>query len=155
INEVSGKKVAIDSSKEFTRGLFLAMHSPNGKIIHLIRNPLRILASNLVRIKEGKFKILRYKFSTQNNAFLLVFVSAIGWLIGNMLGELVSLVSKRNVLKVRYEDLCKHPSKELKRIETFLEYDLADAIGGAQESREMQSEHMIAGNRMRKNGSFI
>lgn len=155
ISEVAGKEVVIDSSKEFTRGLFLARYLPDGKVIHLIRNPLRILASNMLRIKEGKFKVLRYKFDAQKTAFPFILLSAAGWLVGNILGELIHLVEKKNVLRVRYEDLCERPAEELKRIEAFTGYDLTDIIRGIEESREMQIKHMIAGNRMRLNGSFI
>lgn len=155
ISAVSGNKVVVDSSKEFTRGLFLAKYTANGKIIHLIRNPLAILASNLLRIKEGKFKILRYTFKARKTAFPFICLSAAGWLIGNALGELVGLVERGKVLRVRYEDLCEYPSRELKRIEAFSGHDLTDVIKSIEESKEIKIEHMIAGNRMRNNGSFV
>lgn len=155
ISEVSGRKMVIDSSKEFTRGLFLTKYMPNGKVIHLIRNPLRILASNLLRIKEGRFKVLRHTFDGKSTAMPFILISALGWLVGNILGELVSLTNRRKVLKVRYEDLSEYPAEELKRIGAFLDCDLTDVVNKVEKSEEMEIEHMIAGNRMRRNGSFV
>jgi hypothetical protein len=57
---VSGKPYVLDSSKEFTRALFFARFIPEVKIIHLVRHPERVLASDFWRIKRGDgFKFLR------------------------------------------------------------------------------------------------
>ena len=155
IAEESGKSFLVESSKEFTRALFLAKNEEETRIIHLIRNPLSIFASNIVRIREGHFKFLRYTFDAQKNVFPFIVLSAVSWLVGNLLGEIVRMSGKADVLKVRYEDLCEDPVSELKRIESFTGEDLSGVIQKVEGREQMSIDHMIAGNRMRIKGEFV
>lgn len=154
IKEVSKKDLLIDSSKEFTRGLFLTKYFSKVKVIHLVRNPLKILSSNMLRIKEGKFKFLRYSFEAKTVTPFII-LSSLGWLIGNLIGEFISFLFKEKVMRVRYEDLCKNPESELRRIEKFVDCNLTNVRKKVSESKKMNIKHMIAGNRIRQKGEFI
>lgn len=155
ISEVAESEVLIDSSKEFTRGLFLTKYLSPGKIIHLIRNPLDILASTLLRIGEGKFKFLRYKFKNARIAFPFLMISACSWMAGNLLGEIIHYIGKDKIMRVRYEDLSSEPSVELAKIGRFVGQDLRGVVRRVKNGEKMNIPHMIAGNRMRTKGSFI
>lgn len=53
ITKVSGKNLVVDSSKEFTYGLFVARFVPYAKLIHIVRHPESVSASHLFRIEKG------------------------------------------------------------------------------------------------------
>jgi hypothetical protein len=153
--KVSGKRKIVDLSKEVTRGLFLVKYMQNGKIIHLVRNPLRILASNATRIEEGRFQILRHKFHGKTAAFPFQFFSSIAWMVGNIIAEIIKLFYQKKVMTIRYEDLCMKPEKELRKIEKFADVNLSEVISKVKKSENMDIKHMIAGNGMREKGEFV
>lgn len=146
----------VDSSKEVTRGLFLMRHVPGAKIIHLIRNPERIVASYLHRIRKGEgFKFLRRVHRCENGTLLLVMLISLSWVVGNLLAEVVRLVDPTRVIRLRYEDLCENPTQQLQRLSCFLGYDLALLGEAIEDNRSMTIGHNIGGNRMRLAGVFV
>ena len=155
IQHVSGKRCVVDSSKEHTRGLFLARFLPATQIIHLVRNPEGILASNLYRTKSGTgFKFLRHTYHSTRLTFFFLALSSINWVAGNLLAELVRLLAPSRVLRVRYEDLCADPRSVLGNISAFVGYDLGDIADRVEQGRQMKIGHNIGGNEMRTKGSF-
>lgn len=155
IASVSGADTIVDSTKEFTRGLFLARFLPDARIIHLVRNPLNTLSSHLQRIRAGDgFPFLRHRFRAQWLEPVLMILAAINWIIGNVLGAVVRRVAPSRVLRVRYEDLCQNPGRELLRLEDFLQCDLSAVREAVREDRSLPLGHKIAGNRMRDAEEF-
>jgi len=129
---------------------------PGIKVIHLIRNPEGIIESNLHRINQGiGFKFLRKKFHDQRLAPLYLALSSINWVVGNLFAEILHKLYSRQILRVRYEDLCQQPRSELIRIANFIGYNLDSVIQEIEQSRPMLIGHNIGGNRMRLEGSFV
>jgi hypothetical protein len=156
ITAVSEKPIMLDSSKEFTRAVFLARFMPESKIIHLVRNPISVLASDLYRIENGTgIRFLRKNIKGKGLAPLLLLLRIISWVIGNLLGELVSLFAPARVLRVRYEDLIANPSYEFKRLESFCNIDLSYLIKAVESKQSLVVGHNIGGNQMRNEGSFV
>jgi hypothetical protein len=151
IRSSSGRSAVMDSSKEFTRALFLCRHVPEAKIIHLVRHPKSLLASHYWRISRGDgFRFLRHTYKSKLMAPLFLTVSAGAWVLGNLLGELVRLIAPSRVLLVHYEDLCVEPSQELLAIAKFLDADLSEAIRKIEAREPLAIGHSLAGNRIRR-----
>ena len=148
-------KVVVDSSKEVTRGLFLALFLPNVRIIHLVRNGEQILASNLWRMKIGEgFKFLRRKWKAKHFHGLFLILSSISWVIGNLLAELVGLCVPDCIIRIHYEDLCEKPEEVLEKIGAFIECDMSSVISAVKNNKLMKIGHNIAGNRIRMRKTF-
>jgi hypothetical protein len=156
IQRVSGKQYVLDTGKEVTRALFLMRHFPNVKFIHLIRSPIRFAASYFYRIKHTGVKMLRHEFhDSPLNALFLVLVN-LNWVVGNLLAECIRLLSPARVLRVRYEDLCADPTRELRRIQAFLGCNLEPAIKAVEMHEPMHVGHIIGGNyRMHESRTFV
>lgn len=148
--------MVVDSSKEVTRALFLLRFVPGTKVIHLVRHPARILQSNYYRIEKGRgIKILRHTFKPKKLVFPFLVASCIMWFVGNLLAELARQFSRKNVLRVRYEDIVRSPDQELARIEKFIGVSLDKVKKNIRESRSFQVGHNIGGNHMRMAGEFV
>jgi len=153
---VSGKRCVVDSSKEHIRALFLARFCPEAKIVHLIRNPVGIVASDLHRMRTGTgLKFLRRRYHNKCLMFLVLLLRTMGWVVGNLLAEIVHSIAPSRVLQVRYEDLCENPRRELERLSVFLGYDLEPVIAAVEKGQEMNIGHNIGGNMMRRSGCFV
>lgn len=156
IRRVSGVTHVVDSSKELSRGLFLARFVPEARVIHLVRRPTRMMASNLHRLRDGTgFVFLRRRFRSEALAPLILGLSALSWTVGNLLCELARTLAPDRVLRVRYEDLCERPGRELDRIAAFTGLDLDRVHDAIRHKRELPIEHKLAGNRMATRGAFV
>lgn len=156
ISHAANKQCVVDSSKEVTRALFLLRTFDNVKVVHLIRNPERIAASDLHRIQDGTgFKFLRRVFYNQRLAPLLLALTSINWLIGNLLAELIRLLFPHQVLRIRYEDICRDPEQQLESIARFIGRDLTSVTQAVEKSQPLPIGHNIGGNRMRLAGNFV
>jgi len=134
----------------------LARFLPGAKIIHLVRNPEGILASNYHRIKKGSgFKFLRRRYKAKKLTFFFLGLSSISWVIGNVSAELVRTAAPKRVIRIRYEDLCSNPRKELQRLSRFIGCDLQTVIEAVEKKQPMEAGHNIGGNHMRMAGSFV
>lgn len=145
----------VDSTKEVTRGLFLARFLRQARIIHLVRSPTSTLASHLKRIRSGDgFPFLRHRWRARWLEPFLMVLAAINWIVGNFLAGIVARVAPRRVLRVRYEDLCERPDHEVSRIEEFLGRDLSPVREALRHDRPLPLGHKIAGNRLRMSDEF-
>jgi hypothetical protein len=155
VSEVTDNTHLVDSSKEVSRGLFLARHVPNARIIHLVRHPEHMLASNLHRLRDGSGLVLfRRTFHNERLAPLILGMSALSWVAGNLLCEVVRWLRPNKVIRVRYEDLCAEPAAELKRIAEFTGLDLNSVIESVRSRNPLPIEHKLAGNRMARQQQF-
>ena len=155
ISSVSKSNLIIDSSKEVTRALFLMKYYEMSKIIHLIRNPESILASSFYRLKNGfGFKFLRKRFRNKRLIPVFLFLSAIGWMIGNLLAEIVKLHSKNRTLSIKFESLNDNPQESFRRISDFINMDLSSIVELIMNQQEFTVGHNLGGNHMRMQGKF-
>lgn len=156
ILHASQKQCVLDSSKEYTRGLFFIRFFPSAKIVHLIRNPENILASDFHRINNGTgFKFLRHTYYGKNWAPVFLMQSSINWVAGNFLAGIIKLIDPSRILLVRYEDMCTNPGIELSRIASFTGYDLKNLIDKVEKGETLELGHNIGGNQMRMKKNFI
>lgn len=156
IASLNQSRFVVDSSKEPTRALLLS-RSSDTHIIHLIRNPERVIASTYFRIKNGyDVKILRRKFNIKNPFFMFAYLVMLSWswLFGNIMMELVKFVSKNKVITVKYENLINNPKTVMDDIEKHLNTDLSDVIQLLQKGEQMSIGHNIGGNHFRHNKVF-
>lgn len=155
IGSVAEKKFVIDSSKEITRALFLNKFTSNVKIIHLVRNPQNMLASNLERIRNGTgFAFLRRRFKSKRLAPLLLLVSSINWCVGNLLCHIVKYVDPEKVIRIRYEDLIADPESQMNRIADFTGIDLQGVQTHIKSRSYMEIDHKLTGSGFLKEGKF-
>lgn len=155
VADVTGNTSLVDSSKEISRGLFLARSLPDARIIHIVRRPDRMLASNLHRLRDGSGLVLfRRTFDEERFAPLLLGMSAVSWVVGNLLCESVRALYPEKVLRLRYEDLCADPAGELRKIGRFTGLKLESVIESVQRREPLPIKHKLAGNRMARKQQF-
>jgi hypothetical protein len=151
-----GKEVIVDSSKEITRALFLVRFVQGSRIIHLLRHPAKILESDFHRLKNGTgFKFLRHRFYPKRFFGPFLLMSCLGWIVGNLLVEVVKWFKKDSVLRIRYEDIISSPAHELDRIQKFAEVDLTRVKKKIIQREPFDVGHNVGGNHMRMAGNFI
>ena len=157
VSEVSGKSVMLDSSKTPSRALFLVRQFPEARVIHLVRHPEAILASNYWRIQAGTgFKFLRRTYRDVRLMPLFLTVSALSWLLGSILAEVVKISRPSQVLLVRYEDIASDPEGQFCRLSKFLDVDVMEGAIAIVGKQPIPFGHNIGGNyvRMRKTFTF-
>lgn len=156
IAETASKRYIVDSSKEVTRALFLIKHHPEAKIIHLVKNPVTVLESTYYRLSTGTgFRFLRRQFKPKKIFWPALSVAAFGWLVGNMLAEIVRLHDKGRVIRIRYEDIVAEPTSTFSLLEDFLEVDLTGVKQKLNNNEAFEVGHNVGGNHMRLAKSFV
>ncbi len=121
-----------------------------------MRDPIRMLASDLHRLRDGTGLVLfRQTFRSERLAPLIIAASAFSWLVGNLLCELVARIAPEKYMRVRYEDLCQDPKRELGKISSFTGLELESVINAVEEKETLPINHKLAGNRMAKKGEFV
>jgi len=157
IGQASNTECILDSSKEQTRGLFLARFFPNVRVIHLVRHPSGVLHSYRNRFRKGgSFSFLRHKYK-QIPGPLFPVVAAIvvlSWALGVIMAQVTKLMAPGRVLTVRFEDLCTDPGEELQRIARFVEIDATSLVQRISEQAEFSLGHKIGGNQILHQSSF-
>lgn len=155
IAAASGKPHVLDSSKEPTRGLFLLRFVPETRVLHLVRDPRRAIASHYWRFKKdrGYFHFLRRKFHAPAMLVPFMLLAAVSWTVGNMICELATRFRPACTLRVRYEDLCDDPGSELRRIGTALGLSFEELISRIEHGDELAIGHNIGGNEIRRGGT--
>jgi hypothetical protein len=152
IAEVAGKPMVLDSTKEYSRGLFLCKFYPRSKIIHLIRSPIATVYSYQ---KRPKFKFLRRSFKMHSwRAPLAVCTVLCSWSVGCVLASIVRYLYPTRVLTIRYEDLCVQPRQELEKLGVFLGVDLSALAAKIEQQQPLTIGHNIGGNKMRFQRQF-
>lgn len=156
IAKVSGSSTVVDSSKEISRAMMIARQMPDARLIHLVRKPDAVIASNLLRIRDGRgFSFMRRRFKNQRFTVIYVIAGSIGWMVGNVLAELVGYVAKERVLRVRYEDLCSDTTGTLERIGEHLNINVGPLVEKISNHQPLAVGHTLGGNQMRHSQNFV
>lgn len=158
ISCVSGKKMVLESSKEFTRAVFLLRFLPEVKVIHLIKDPSEVIFSYYNRVKSREYiKILRKRIPIKNffaQITGLVFV-ALSWNLGFLLGYALKKFYPNRILTVSFNSVQKEPEIEINRIGRFLGADLQDVADAIKNKKLLNIGNNVGGNGMRFSKTFI
>ncbi len=150
IAKVAGKPNVLDSTKEPTRGLFLAKFVPDAQVIRLVRDPRSAVASHYWRLKEkGFYHFLRRDWHAPRLAPLFLVVAAASWTVGNLLAEIAARAAPGRVMLLRYEDLRDDPAAALSAIGSRFGLDLADSVAKVSDGSPLGVQHIIGGNDVR------
>lgn len=150
VREVSGAEVVVDSSKEVTRGLLLAKHVEDCHLIHLVRNPLSVLSSNLRKMrKKGAFRFLRKQWNPEGKELLFVGLTCVNWTVGNLLCEVLKRCTDE-VTTIRLEDLKDAPADTLRLVGSRIGVNVEDVVQKMEEGEAMSTGVGLRGNRMRR-----
>jgi Sulfotransferase family len=145
----AGKPHLVDSSKTPTHGLLLLRHLPEARVVHLVRDPRQMLRSYVWRVRTREhLNVRRYALAGRSAPLFLVWVAA-SWTLGNLVCELMARAFPDRVVRVRFEDLCTRPSRELDRIGRAFGLDLADVSSKAADREPLVVGHNIGGNHLR------
>lgn len=147
LNQTHTKKLIIDSSKSTRKNIYRIQRLRYiGKrifVIHLIRDPKRILAS----LKKGTNAALAQ--GNNGNSHLVVIRGMVGWLTVNWALERQLANNQNDSMHLRYEDLIEQPIKVFKEIEQKTGLDAAPIIENIKKNM-FPPGHAISGNRMRQ-----
>jgi hypothetical protein len=153
VRDVSGAEVVIDSSKEVTRGLLLARHLDGCHLIHLVRNPLSVLASNLRKMEtKGEFRFLRRSWDSDGKELFFVLLTCVNWMVGNLLCEALKRHTDE-VTTIRLEDLKEAPAETLRIIGGQIGVDVEDVVRKVENGIPMSTGVGLRGNRMRRSST--
>lgn len=153
ITTVAGKPHLLDSSKTPARGLMLLRHVPEARVIHLVRDPRQILQSYLWRLRNGRHLYSRHLGLIGHSAPLFLAWMAASWTLVNLICEMMTRAFPGRVMRVRFEDLCAQPVRELDRIGRAFGLDMTDLAGKALGREPLAVGHNLDGNRMRHSGT--
>lgn len=157
ITEVSARPHLLDSSKEITLAITLLRFRSSTRVIHLVRNPVAVVGSHYWRFRSwgGYFKFLRRVYRAPFLSLPFMAVASTSWLVGNSLCELMHLIDRRRVFRLRYEDLCERPQQTLEELGDWLNIDLADVAAKVERNGNLRIGHNIGGNHVRHAGSIV
>ncbi len=144
IQQTSGARVIVDSSKSAAHGLILS-RLPNMEVhvVHLVRDP-RAVAFSWQRQRRNP----EIHWKAEDMPIERVWTSAARWLVQNVPTELLA-TSAASYSRLRYEDFLTDPSAALSKI--LAPYDW---VGDTPENTEnmeidLQPTHTVSGNPMR------
>jgi hypothetical protein len=148
----SGCRFIVDSSKSSYPYAWraLALHRLAGidiRVIHLVRNGSAVMASK----QSGNNRKL--SLGVEAREPWAAYRGLIGWMFANACVILTRwfLPDNRYIL-LRYEELIAHPEETMKRLGDFLELDVTPVVQGIIENRTFEVGHLVAGNRLVKQG---
>ncbi len=151
VRKVSGKEIIVDSSKEVTRALLIAKYIDEGFFIHLVRDPVKVLSSDLDRIVDkGTFRFLRNSYDTEGKEYAFALLTCLNWVVGNLLCELVKSYCGGRCMTVRHENLRGEPGPTLRRIGAKLGVNVEQVVDRVEKQEAMSTGVGLSGNRMRR-----
>lgn len=155
IFEIGGEEIIVDSSKEVSRALCLAKYRSDVNFIHLVRDPVQVMASEMSSLNSSHGHYIYGKTFKSKYMKLPVFlISVLNWLLMNCICEVVKKYTDKVVL-VRYEDLNSDYQKVIKNLGNIMEVDMSRTIQNIDEKRKISIDHKLAGNEMAKSGGFV
>ena len=153
----TGKQHVVDSSKEPTRGMMLLRFSPEARVVYLVRDPRRLVASYYWRFKKrgGYFNFQRRDYHAPSMLLPFMLVAAASWTVGNLICEIARRFAPKRTFRMRYEDLCEAPSAELGRLAKAFDLDLDDVIARIERGEPLAVGHNVGGNQIRNEGAVV
>ncbi len=148
IKEVTGRPIAVDSSKTAWRTLYRPLRLAtlcglDVRVIHLIRDGRRVMGSEMrgtdpqiERGAEGRRVLRGYK-------------AVASWAWTNLLTAWVLRELPRgNVMRLRYEDLMQNPAGTLEEIGAFIDVNTAGLQARVAACQPLVVHHLLGGNRL-------
>jgi hypothetical protein len=156
VRETTDRNVVVDSSKALPVALFVARFVEGSRLVHLVRDPERVLASNYHRIREGAgLYFMGRRLRDRRFTAFYVALGALAWVVGNLLAEVTGRLAPGRVRRLRYEDLCSDTPARLLDLGRFLGTDVSGVISATSRGEALPVGHKSAGNRMRMSGEFV
>ena len=158
LSDISNTKIICDSSKEFGRCFFLLSKFPEEtKAIYIVRHGEDIMDSYLKRWSKFHTFHFRGKYFKMKNPFFMMFVLPIAFSVSEVFAQCLKIIYGKRILRVRYEDLCKNPKLQLKRIGSFLRVDLSAVAEKIDKSKPLHIGPILGGNNMKndESGQFV
>ena len=146
IMHVSNRSMIVDSSKLPGRALAISrMHGLDVSVIHLVRDGNQFLRSSVRRgrLAAGPGPNLLYK----------TFALGLSWSITNLAAEYVLSASRRNSLRVRYEDLVSDPIRTIMEIGSKVGLDTSSIQKVLEQNQPIPYRHMASGSHHRTLGA--
>jgi hypothetical protein len=145
IAQASNNPIIVDSSKKPARAIALAnMDEIDLTIIHLVRNGLRYIESNLNKDESPRNNI---------NLFLRSYYLGLRWALVNSVSGRSIFLNKGKGVRIRYEDFVSQPIETLELLEKSINIDLSYIKEHVQNKRPIPYGHMIGGSHHRKSGA--
>jgi hypothetical protein len=150
IGRTAGRRWVVDSSKELTRALLLARARPEAVLVHLVRDPAAIWHSYSWRLEAGEgFYFLRRRWPVKGPNRWVASFAALTWTTGNLLAELIGVLARDRMVRVRFEDLLNEPEKTLASIGELMDVELSPQAALVRSGGNISTGHRIEGNRIR------
>ena len=153
IAEVSGKTIVVDSSKTALEVAWrpIMLQRATGypvKVIHLVRDGRAVMWSALRgcnrRLERGE---------TDAALTWPRLRSALGWVQANLSAGLHRwLLPSGSIFYLSYEQLTRHPAKQLTRLGQFLQLDVSPLLAQLSHGHPIPPAHSLSGNRLRHVG---
>lgn len=149
IRNISKNSVVVDSSKELSRGILLSRFVEDAKIIHLVRDPIKVAASTLHRIRNRHgFRFMRRNFKSKLLEPLFIATCSIGWLTGNYICEVAKSKYPGKFLTVKFEDLFFNFDRTLQKIGQYIGKDTKGLRSSIEKSESIRVGSQISGNKI-------
>lgn len=155
VSRVTRAELIVESSKSPFRALDLVLQGVGVRLVHLVRNPYRVLDSHYVRLQGGEgFKFMGHRFEAKRFSGAYILIAALSWVVGNGLAELICRFSQAPSTRLRHEDLVSSPRQSLRRVEGDLGVSLWPISKELSVGQCIPLGHQLAGNRVRVHGAF-
>ena len=147
IRTVSGKPVVVDSSKRAARAFLLSrIPGIDLRVIHLVRDIRGVAWSIGKSFKQDNERGVPEGATKAKSAW---FANAV-WVAANLQAEWVRRrMSRRQSIRVRYEDYVTRLEHIAARIGSLVDLDLSGVAEAVRDGRILNVGHTVAGNRMR------
>jgi hypothetical protein len=152
ITSIAGKPHLIDSGKSPAHGLLLLRYLPDARVIHLVRDPRHVLQRYVWRVQSRSHLNARQLEILRHSALPLLVGEVMKWTLVNVVCDLITRAFPDRVVRVRFEDLCTQPARELDRIGAAFDLDLEELRSKAEGHEPLAIGHPLSGNRLRHAG---